>query len=170
MAFVSPANSLGFMDGGLDLALTRMFPGIEGEVKRAIVERGRRTILGRPYLPIGEALVVPTCEPGVHVVSAPTMWLPQDVTGTHNPYHAMYAALREAAAHPEIDHVVAPGLCTGYGKMGEHDAVRLMMRAHRDVLRGRPPRWDAAAIEREQPKYYMNTEFAHMDFSQVRHV
>jgi O-acetyl-ADP-ribose deacetylase (regulator of RNase III) len=37
VAFVSPANSLGFMDGGIDFAYSRhMFPGVEGTVRSKI--------------------------------------------------------------------------------------------------------------------------------------
>ena len=66
-AFVSPANSLGFMDGGVDYTLSReMFPGCEKEVKKKIwelaaqdPEGGHKTLLGRPYLRVGSALWVP---------------------------------------------------------------------------------------------------------------
>lgn len=159
-AVVSPANSLGFMDGGIDYVLSRIvFPGIERTVKKAIADRGEHTKLGRLYLPIGETVIVPTHRDGVFLISAPTMWLPQPVGCTHNPYHAMYAILRDASRSPHIDHVVVPGLCTGCGKMGAEEAVRLMMQAHRDFLEGKPPRWSPKEIVDEQPLVYMNTEF-----------
>src|SRR5689334_15250017 len=59
--FVSPANSLGFMDGGIDLAYSRiMFPGIELKVKNRINELGKVNLLGRKYLPIGSAIIINT--------------------------------------------------------------------------------------------------------------
>lgn len=169
-AVVSPANSLGFMDGGIDYVLSRvMFPGVEQRVKAAIARSGQVTKLGRPYLPIGEAVTVPTGRPGVALIAAPTMWLPQRVDGTHNPYHAMYAVLRAASQDPSITHVVVPGLCTGVGMVRPPHAVRMMMEAHRDFVRGRPARWDAAAIVSEQPTVYMNSEFKDMDATDIRH-
>ena len=50
-AYISPGNSLGFMDGGIDYVYSRvMFPGIEQELRASIVAMGRKTLLGRPYL------------------------------------------------------------------------------------------------------------------------
>lgn len=47
MALVSPANSLGFMDGGIDYVLSRqILPGIERKVKHAISRVGKVTKLG----------------------------------------------------------------------------------------------------------------------------
>ena len=160
-AFVSPANSLGFMDGGIDYVLSReMFPGVEERVKRAIEARGRRTSLGRPYLPIGEALVVEAPgRPGVYLVSAPTMWLPQDVRGTRNAYHAMHAVLRAAAEHGSIERLVLCGLCTGCGMVPPAEAVAQMMLAWRDWREGAGPRWSPEEVAAEQPRVYMNVEF-----------
>ena len=161
VAFVSPANSLGFMDGGIDLVLSRvMFPGVEARVKAAIAERGTTTLLGRPYLPIGEAVVVPAAPDGTRLVVAPTMWLPQDVRVTHNAYHATYAALRAASeAQPPVRRLVFPGMTTGCGMVNSVIAVSMMAAAHADFEAGRPPQLDAAAIAAEQPTWYENTEF-----------
>lgn len=158
-AVVSPANSLGFMDGGVDYPLSRvMFPGVESALKAEIARRGELDLLGRPHLPIGEALAVPTGTPGVVLVSAPTMWLPQDVRGTHNAYHATYAALRAASA-AGCERVIFPGMCTGCGRMAPEESMGQVAQACRDVDAGRPPRWSREEIVAEQPRNYMNTEF-----------
>ena len=48
-AFVSPANSLGFMDGGIDFVLSRfMFPGVEASVKAAFAREGAQ--IGRAHV------------------------------------------------------------------------------------------------------------------------
>lgn len=58
--FVSPANSLGFMDGGIDLILSRnIMPGIEPKVKKRIEQLGIMSSMYRPYLPIGSVIAVP---------------------------------------------------------------------------------------------------------------
>jgi O-acetyl-ADP-ribose deacetylase (regulator of RNase III) len=181
-AFVSPANSLGFMDGGVDLVLSRaMFPGVEGRVRAAFRANGAVTRLGRPYLPIGDAVVVDAGPVGVHLVSAPTMWLPGNVSGTSNAYHALFAALRAverfnrsngsgSGSGNRITHLVVPGMCTGYGGMSADQAISQMMHAHRDHAHGRAPVSDAAGIVAEQPETYQNLEFKQIDAARVRHV
>jgi O-acetyl-ADP-ribose deacetylase (regulator of RNase III) len=171
-AFVSPANSLGFMDGGIDYTLSRvMFPGVEQLVKDAIAQQGVPTMLGRMHLPIGRAVVVPTPgHDGGLLVSAPTMWLPQDVRGTRNAYHATYAALA-AASDAGAGLVVLPGMATGCGMVPADEAVAQMARAHRDFARGRPAAHGQQEIVAEQPLWYENTEFKHIDPALVvRHV
>src|SRR5438270_791636 len=88
-AFVSPANSFGFMDGGIDAALAYRFPGVDERLRKEIAARGMA------LLPVGEALVVETGDIDVpYLVSAPTMTIPSDVAGTANAYLAMLALLR----------------------------------------------------------------------------
>jgi O-acetyl-ADP-ribose deacetylase (regulator of RNase III) len=168
MAFVSPANALGFMDGGIDLAYSfKMFPGIEKRVKQVIKSDKFRDKLGRPYLPIGRAIVVPTQVQGVSLISAPTMWLPQDVSDTHNAYHSTYAALK-AAASENVRQVYVSGFCTGYGKMLPEESVRQMMLAHEDFMASLPPRFSEEEIVREQPLWYENVDFKDINPSDVR--
>src|SRR5579862_3319144 len=54
-AVVSPANSFGFMDGGIDLAYRRYF-GIDLQAR--VQENIRTKFFGE--LPVGQATVVPT--------------------------------------------------------------------------------------------------------------
>lgn len=169
VAYVSPANSLGFMDGGIDMVYSRhMFPGVEGAVRAAIRARGRTTLLGRPYLDIGEALAVDVvrAEGGARqlLIAAPTMWMPQCVQGTRNAYHALYAALGEAASNG-VDELITPGLCTGVGMMPADQAVRQMAEAHADFVRGLPPRHPCPVDA--QPKYYENTEFKFIPATEI---
>src|SRR5579862_3221422 len=55
-AYVSPANSYGIMDGGIDAVLSDRFPQAEARVQAAIAQVGR-------LLPVGQALVVETGDP-----------------------------------------------------------------------------------------------------------
>ena len=85
--FVSPANSLGFMDGGIDMVLSRtMFPSCEKRLKALIAA------LGRPYLRVGSAAWF-MVGPRTGFIAAPTMFLPHDVADTQNAYWAFLAAL-----------------------------------------------------------------------------
>jgi hypothetical protein len=57
--YVSPANSLCFMDGGIDYALSRIiFPNIEIEVKNIVRQLGITSIVGKSYLPIGSSIII----------------------------------------------------------------------------------------------------------------
>ena len=91
--FVSPANSLGFMDGGIDWIYSRcMFPGCESAVKSKIQQVGKYTALHRPYLPVGSAVCIPVGET-TGLICAPTMFHPSDVSHTRNAYWSVLAAL-----------------------------------------------------------------------------
>lgn len=171
MAYISPANSLGFMDGGIDRVYSReMFPGVEAALKRRIKEVGAQTFLGRPYLPIGSAICLSVRRSvSEFLVSAPTMFLPHDVSRTHNAYHAFLAALT-ATEKRRINILVCPALCCGYGKMSSGESASQIMRAlydfvvHQKRTRDIHPDEDVvfaenhADIENEQPNNFDNRE------------
>jgi O-acetyl-ADP-ribose deacetylase (regulator of RNase III) len=153
-AFLSPANSIGEMSGGIDELYSRtMFPGVEARVVAAIRALGRGSALGRFYLNIGEAVLVPTQHDGVSLIAAPTMWMPRDVRGSKNAYHALFAALGEARRRG-VRRLVTPGLCTGVGRVPAAEAVAQMMEAHRDFLAGRPSRYDVRTTTERQPRIF----------------
>lgn len=127
-AFVSPANSYGDMNGGIDYVLAyKMFKQIQPIVHDAIEKLGIQNATGEYYLPIGSTIIVPVSTNNIHnqyLISAPTMLTPQDISGTDNCYHAMYAILKVAYkynkycqenGHPQISQVIVPGLGTGVG-------------------------------------------------------
>lgn len=111
-AFVSPANSFGYMRGGIDAVYARYFgPSLEAGVRAAISsEFGGE-------LPVGEAVVVETGHAVVpFLIAAPTMRTPMVLPAdTNHPFLAARAALRAAAAHPDVHVVAMPGLGTGIG-------------------------------------------------------
>src|SRR5207249_1760867 len=90
---VSPANSYGFMDGGIDAAYRVFFGGqIERTVQDAIKQRPEG------HLPVGSSLVVRTGHARVpFLIVAPTMVMPEAVE-SRNCYRAMRAVLRIAGA------------------------------------------------------------------------
>lgn len=162
-AFVSAANARGFMDGGVDLAYSQaMFPGIEARVKAAIRAVGAPDRLGGRYLPVGDAVMVDD------LVVAPTMLLPQDVSGTRNAYLAMSAALWTARTHG-VSTLVVPGMCTGYGRMPADVAVSQMKLAHDHFLEGRRHGVPLEQVLSEQPKFYENTEFFDIPPAEIAH-
>ena len=88
-AMVSPANSFGIMDGGLDAA-------IRDTLGFAVQQRAQRAIIERHHgeLPVGTAELVETGDARWPVlVIAPTMRVPESVANTLNAYLAFRAVL-----------------------------------------------------------------------------
>ena len=147
--FVSPANCLGYMDGGIDLVYSEdMFPGIERTVQEKIRSLNIVTFLERAYLPIGSAVLVPWFDSAL--LTAPTMFLPQDVHTTKYAYHSFLAALllfdKYRAKHPAVHTLVATSHCCGFGNMSEAESAKQMKQAYDDFLEGTYPD-DASADE-----------------------
>jgi len=138
-AIVSPANSFGYMDGGLDLIYSQHFGW---ELERQL----REVILAEYYgeLAVGQAVIVETGD-DVHplLISAPTMRVPMDVSATANAFLAFRAilasaVLHNAGAHPiKIESIACPGLGTGEGRMSPELCARQMRYAYDVVVDGR---------------------------------
>jgi O-acetyl-ADP-ribose deacetylase (regulator of RNase III) len=169
--YVSPANSLCFMDGGIDYALSRIvFPGIEAEVKHIVKQLNSVSIVGKPYLPIGSSIIM---DRGLtSLIVAPTMLLPQNVSSTRNAYYATMAVLYNILVNrnenlDDID-IIFTSLCCGYGKMPEEESINQIKEGINDYIHYKPKIINNNIIFHEpnlydQPKYYQNTEFFHID-------
>lgn len=128
-AVVSPANSYGFMDGGVDQAYSDFFgPNVERLVQDAIALRPEG-------LPVGASLTVATGHPRIpYLVVAPTMLMPEAAEASAC-YRAMRAVLRELARLPEVARqLYCPGLATGTGCVPPQEAADAMAQAYRDWL------------------------------------
>lgn len=130
-ALVSPANSFGFMDGGLDLKIS-MKLGWE-------VERRVRAAILAEYdgeLPVGGALIVSTDNLSLPwLICAPTMRVPMDVSQTVNAFLAFRGILRALRAHNKTSQapilsIACPGLGTGEGRMPPRQCAHQMVRAY----------------------------------------
>jgi len=136
-AIVSPANSFGFMDGGIDLVYLERF-GFELQTR--LQARLRSDHDGE--LPVGEALVIETFDGRIpYLVSAPTMRVPMNVGGTVNAYLAFRAAIRAIKRHnrergDKIRSLLCPGLCTAIGGMPAEVAARQMAAAYAACILG----------------------------------
>jgi O-acetyl-ADP-ribose deacetylase (regulator of RNase III) len=136
-ALVSPANSFGWMDGGLDDDIARVYRKAGVDIQER-VQAAIRTQAGGE-LAVSEALVIPTPEgPFSHLISAPTMRKPHPVFWTQNAHLALRAVLQavlrwnadsaDTDALP-IQAIYCPGLATGAGMMPSGRAARQMRRA-----------------------------------------
>ena len=132
---VSPANSFGMMDGGIDAAITRYFGlPLETKVKQKIVE----DYLGEQ--PVGTSLIVETGHPKhPYLAHTPTMRVPMVIQGTDIPYVAMWAMLLAVRQHNQssnrqIRRIACPGLGTGIGRVPHDEAARQMAVAYEHFL------------------------------------
>ena len=114
-AIVSPANSFGFMDGGLDYALSERFGwDLEKKLQQQIKELPEGELL------VGQAILMDTGDNDIpFLISAPTMRIPTNfnIDTSINAYLAMKAILIKAESDSRIMTVAIPGLCTGVGRM-----------------------------------------------------
>jgi len=206
IAFVSPANSFGWMSGGIDYPLSaKVLPRIEKELQKMLTTLNYRGALERGYskefmdtmldsvqtictidpvlqkkvlallkaenpsvtadtmtdqitpefltkhfprqtpelhLPVGSAILVYHQDKKQFLVSAPTMFFPQDVRGTRNAYFAMVAILKVVdkynLANPTtpITRILCPGLCTGVGGLSFQTLSKLVHEAVLDFQKG----------------------------------
>jgi len=163
-AVISPANSFGFMDGGVDaLYLDYFGPDIQMRLRRAIYERCHGELL------VGAADIVETSDERIpYLIATPTMRVPMVLRESVNAYLAARAALLlvlhgvfvdgERRGQRIADHVAAvafPGLGTGVGKMSASTCARQVRAAINDVVRDQyiMPRSWAEASERHQLLY-----------------
>ncbi len=141
-ALVSPANSFGFMDGGIDAVYTAKF----GE---DLSKRLRDHINKYKYgeLLVGDAVIIETNHHLGHfpyLIAAPTMRCPKNVSKTVNAYLAFRAvliAIKEWNACPQdqkIESVLCPGLATAVGEMPAWNSARQMYEAYKSVWLDQP--------------------------------
>ncbi len=134
-AIVSPANSFGYMDGGLDLKYSTHFGW---DLEQKVRNKLESDYFGE--IPVGQAIVVPTGLPEVkYLVSAPTMRVPSDISETVNAYLAFKGIIQSVLAYNRenngvIGTVLCPGLGTGEGKMSASVCAKQMLRAYKVCL------------------------------------
>ncbi|MGB0932551.1 MAG: macro domain-containing protein [Chitinophagales bacterium] len=150
-AIVSPANSFGFMDGGVDYAISeRLGWGLQEILQQKIKE------LPEGELMVGRAMILETGDELIpYLISAPTMRVPMNfnIATSVNPYLAMKATLIEARKHPKIEHISIPGFCTGVGRMLPEIAARQMYQAFKEIEKGEKMNFADFA---EAQKYHWN--------------
>jgi O-acetyl-ADP-ribose deacetylase (regulator of RNase III) len=144
-AVVSPANSYGWMRGGIDAVYARAFPGVEQHVRSAVLA------FHGGELPIGEAVIVATgeAEPA-WLISAPTMreageLLPPDTVHPYLAARAVFLMWRDGEhdhgpVRESVETIAMPGLGTGVGGVDPATCARQVAAAWDDVFGKRHPR------------------------------
>jgi len=130
---VSPANSFGLMDGGIDLAIRNYFGmKLQYNVQKII----QKEFYGEQ--PVGTSIIVDT-EHDNHpfLAHTPTMRVPADISKTDNVYNAMFAMLRAVSNFNKtskfrIKKVLCPGLGTATGRVPLKEVARQMLIAYKN--------------------------------------
>lgn len=139
-AVVSPANSYGWMRGGVDAFYAQAFSQVEERVRSAVLA------YHGGELPVGEALLVPTGVPSpIWLLSAPTMREPAEQlpSDTVHPYLAARAVLRlwsdgvletGTPVRRVLRSIAMPGLGTGIGGVSPELCTRQVAAAWDEVF------------------------------------
>jgi O-acetyl-ADP-ribose deacetylase (regulator of RNase III) len=155
-AVVSPANSFGFMDGGIDYQYTKHFgPRVQERLQELIRARHHGELL------VGAAEIIETGDKRIpYLIAAPTMRVPMILAETVSPYLAARAALllvTEGAfasgtyegcpVSERVGALAFPGLGTGIGRVSADVCARQVRAAIEDVCLGEtsfPASWSEA--------------------------
>ena len=132
-AIVSPANSFGIMDGGLDLAIrNKLGFQVETDIQEVILNKYHGE------MPIGNAEIINTNhDQWSYMIAAPTMRIPENVAYTLNAYIAFRAILIAIndfnGCHPRkhIKSLICSGLGTGIGSMEPSKCAAQMRAAYK---------------------------------------
>lgn len=161
-AIVSPANSYGFMDGGIDLLYShRLGWHIQERLQKLIKEKHYGELL------VGQAEIVETDIPQIpFVIAAPTMRVPMILKDSINPYLAARAVFllikhgkflsgnyKSESINQFVQSVAFPGLATGVGRVSFNTCARQVQKAIEDFVLEKntfPLSWvDASANHQE---------------------
>lgn len=139
-AIVSPANSFGFMDGGIDAIYSFKFGW---DLQARLQEYLKKEHYGE--LPVGQAVIIPTNNSDYPwLISAPTMRIPAVVKYTANAFLAFRAtllAIKEFNEERGVDHIesiLCPGLGTAVGQMTPWSCAKQMREAYEAIWLEKP--------------------------------
>jgi len=122
-AIVNPANSYGFMGGGVAYAIKKKGGD---EIEREAIRKGPT--------PVGKA--IPTTAGKLKakfIIHVPTMKNPAERIGIENVRIATEAALK-LASELGIKSIAFPGMGTGVGGVSKRDAARVMVETIKDFI------------------------------------
>ena len=138
-AIVSPANSFGYMNGGIDFTISKT---MGWHIEKRLQEKIRTEFYGE--LLVGQATYVETDHSAFpFLISAPTMRTPMTIIKSPNVYLAMKAILnlikfgKTEKGEPlstKITSIAIPGLGTGIGQVPAMHCARQMRLAYEDVF------------------------------------
>ena len=161
-SIISPANSFGFMDGGIDLAYTEYF----GD---QLQERLKKIINAEYYgeIPVGQSIVIETKNLNIkYLVSCPTMRVPENVENTVNAYLAFRAGLiavikwNNENLSNKINSIICPGLGTLTGNIKPFACAIQMKSAYDSITKREIKDFDILYEAKEEHRYMMHPTIA----------
>lgn len=140
-AVVSPANSFGFMDGGIDAFYKKTFGSFfVDRIQDRIKHLPQKEVL------VGSCEIFETQSPSAkYLFLAPTMRVPMNISNTVNPYLACRAVLLKyyndsifsmgltTYIHDVVNTIAIPGLGTGCGNVSPEQCARQVREAILEV-------------------------------------
>ena len=141
---VSPGNSYGLMDGGVDKTINLMLDDIQVRVKDVInsVYYGEQ--------PVGTCFFLETDNQKYqYLAHVPTMMKPKDISKTLNAYLAFRALLAGILNHNKVNDkkitsILLTPFCTGAGEMDAEESARQMRLAYGFIDIGIDCSWENA--------------------------
>ncbi len=130
-ALVSPGNSFGFMDGGLDLQISKKYGwDIQKEFQKRISNLPLKELL------VGQSETIRVKNSNKLIICAPTMRVPTSdgISNSVNAYLAMKSIMINCLKE-KINSVAISGLCTGTGKMKSETCAKQMYQAYCEVVK-----------------------------------
>lgn len=142
---VTPGNSFGLMDGGMDAEVTHYFgEQLQDKVQDYILEN----YYGEQ--PVGTSFIVETGNSSFpYLAHTPTMRIPMNISQTDSVYRATRATLMVTENHDNIKNVAIPAFGYGSGFMIARDVAYQMSKAFLQIL-SKPDKitWDYAVNTR----------------------
>ena len=150
---VSPANSFGIMDGGIDLVYSQQ---MGWHIQKDLQEKIEKEFDGE--LLVGQSCLVKTGSVQFpHLLSAPTMRVPMLLRGTPNVYLAAKAIFIAIKKFETPITCLIPGLGTGCGAVVYELCAQKMRMAYEDFYIG------STAKESLYPKSLLYANMKHRD-------
>lgn len=134
-AIVSPANSWGFMDGGIDAVYTQMWgPKLQEKVQEKIFKQHENGLV------IGTGFFVDLPEPIISstpqvkkMLIVPTMYHPQTLASALDIYLA-WTVVFKLCRDLKLEKIICPSMGTGAGRLRTEYSVNCMLMAYKHVF------------------------------------
>lgn len=135
-AIVSPANSFGYMTGGIDYIYIKFFGQ---QLQDRLQEQIRYNFVGE--LLVGQSWMIATGNQDIPwLICSPTMRVPANIGTTANVYLSFKSTLKIAKGQwPPVNSILCPGLGTLSGGMHPKLAAYQMKRAYDEIILNKFP-------------------------------
>lgn len=132
---ISPANSWGAFNGGIDREFKKICPDLEIKVRNIIDAKKYAISQSGYYLPVGKSIFVELNHKKLkYLLVSPTMFLPRDINGTMNVYLAFTAILEKIYKLDDVT-IACCGLGTGIGALSADDSAYQINQAFNDFFK-----------------------------------